>query len=408
MIKTIAEAEALLRTYIPAQRPTHYTLGTMRALLAFLGDPQETLRIVHIAGTSGKTSTAYFVRALAQAGGARTGLAVSPHMESITERVQINGVPLTDAAFLTHFNRFVLLLQKSGLRPSYFEILIAFAFWVFAHEKVDLAIIETGLGGLLDATNTVRRDDKLCVITDIGLDHTEILGETLPKIAAQKAGIIQPGNMVIVLDQPPAALDVIKKIATHKKATLRVATPATHTLPPFQRRNLGVALATYAALGLPALTPEQLRQAAAQTPPGRLEVYKIGKKTVIVDGAHNAQKLQALNQALSDRGITKTTVMCNMVAAPQAKIEAAITELLRFASRVIVPEFTIAQDFNGRSALPAADFSEQITRLGTPAQPIPNPADALTALLQSPEDTVVIAGSLYLAQTLRPLLRDLA
>jgi len=409
MIKTIADAEALLRTYIPATPPAHYTLSTMRKLLAFLGDPQEHLHIVHIAGTSGKTSTAYFIRALAQAGGTCTGLTVSPHMQSITERVQINGAPLPDAAFLAHFNAFVPLLQKSTLRPSYFESIIAFAFWVFAREKVDIAIIETGLGGLLDATNTVRRPDKLCVITDIGLDHTEILGDTIPKIAAQKAGIIQQGNTVVVQDQPADALHVITQAAASKQAAVHIAKPATNIdLPPFQQRNFGAALAAYAVLGLPELTPEQVQHAATKTPPGRLEVYTIGAKTIIVDGAHNAQKLHALHQALGARGVTKTTIMCNMVAAPQTKIDAALAELLPCATRVIVPDFVIAQDFAHRHAVPAAEFAAHIAQLDTPAHAVPHIAEALKKLLDSPEDTVVITGSLYLVQALRPLLRDFA
>src|SRR5688572_622401 len=213
MIHTLADAETALRAYIPsAPLKDRYTLDRMQALLAFLGDPQEKLRVVHIAGTSGKTSAAYFVRGLLQASGARTGLTISPHMVSLAERVQIAGAPVSDAAFVQYIHDFLPLVEKSGLQPSYFEIIIALAFWVFAHEDVDFAVIETGLGGLLDATNTVRRADKVCVITDIGLDHTDILGETIPEIAAQKAGIIQPGNIVVVQNQQSAALNVITKI----------------------------------------------------------------------------------------------------------------------------------------------------------------------------------------------------
>ena len=410
MIKTTAQAEALLRTYIPTTPlKSRYTLDRMQALLAYLGNPQEKLRVVHIAGTSGKTSTAYFIRALAQAGGVRTGLTISPHMESIAERVQINGSPLPQAAFVQHFNEFLPLLEASTLRPTYFEIVIAFAFWVFTREQVELAIIETGLGGLLDATNTVRRPDKLGVITDIGLDHTEILGETLPEIAAQKAGIIQPGNTVVALDQPAEVLAVIQQTAVRKQATLHIAQPATLVdLAPFQQRNFGAARAAYTQLGLPAPSLSQIKLAATQTPPGRLETYTVGGKTVIVDGAHNAQKLGALRQALTARHVQKTVVMCNMVSAPPAKIQAAITELVPLARRVIVPDFSIAQDFNGRKATDPTELAALITSRGTPAQAIPDLTTALTELLNSPEDMLVVTGSLYLAQAVRPLLQNLS
>lgn len=410
MIKTVDDAEQLLRSYIPKSPLRHsYKLERMRNFLDFLGNPQEELRIVHIAGTSGKTSTAYFIRALSQAAGVRTGLTVSPHMDSITERIQIDGAPIPAANFVRHFNTFLPLLKESGLQPSYFEIMIAFTFWVFVREKVDLAIIETGLGGLLDATNTVQRADKLCVITDIGLDHTEILGETIAEIAVQKAGIIQQGNTVVVLEQPAEALDVITKMAASKKAELTLARPADNfNLSPFQQRNFGAALAAYKQLGLPALTNKQLQKAALRTPPGRLEFYKIGTKTLILDGAHNAQKLQALHQALVARGVKKTSVLCNMVSAPPHKISAAINALLPFAREIIVPEFSIAQDFNNRYALPAADFARQIADTGTPAHTVSSISTALNELLASPHETIVVTGSLYLVQEVRLHLRNLS
>jgi dihydrofolate synthase/folylpolyglutamate synthase len=406
MIRTIADAEAALRAYISStSMAENYTLERMHSLLAFLGGPQESLRVVHVAGTSGKTSTSYFIRALAEAGGARTGLTVSPHMDSITERIQIGGAPLKDETFLQYLREFLPIVEKSDTQPSYFEIIIAFAYWVFAREKVDVAVVEVGLGGLLDATNTVHRADKLCIITDIGLDHTEILGETIPLIAAQKAGIIQPRNTVIVQSQSPEALDVITKIAKQKQATLHIAHAEKRAdLPPFQQRNFGAALAAYAQLTLPALTPQQLTLAAHSTPAGRLEIYKIGAKTIIVDGAHNAQKLNALHEALLARGVKKTTVVCNMVAAPQQKIDDAIEVLRKFSSRVIVPAFSIAQDFKNRFAIEPKVFAAHLAKQGITAEAQQNNRDVISILLKAPEDTVVITGSLYLAQSLR---RDL-
>src|SRR6185503_853071 len=354
--------------YSPTPLKEDYSLNRMRAFLDFLGDPQEKLRIVHVAGTSGKTSAAYFIRGLLQASGVRTGLTVSPHIVSVTERLQIDGAPVSDAAFVQYVTAFLPLVEQSGLRPSYFEIIIALAFWVFAREEIAIAVIETGLGGLLDATNTVRRADKVCVITDIGLDHTDILGETIPEIAAQKAGIIQQDNIVVVQDQSPEALDVITKTAAAKHAALHIAHAATNVqLPPFQQRNFGVALAAYAQLGDPKRTQKQIDAVALQTPPGRLEVYEAAGKTVILDGAHNAQKLQALHEALTARGVTKTAAMVNMAAAPHSKIDAALNVLREFVTHAIVPAFTIAQDFNNRYPTNPTDFATRATTVGIAA-----------------------------------------
>lgn len=405
-MNTIQEAEHALLRYVPNQPlKSRYTLTTMRALLASLGDPQETLRVVHVAGTSGKTSTAYFIRGLCQAAGLRTGLTVSPHITSVTERVQINGAPLPDDTFVTYLREFLPLVTKTDLRPTYFELLVAFAFWVFAKERVDIAVVETGLGGLLDATNTVRRPDKLCVITDIGLDHTEILGETIAEIARQKAGIIQPGNQVVVQAQTPEVMTILRHVATHQRAQLHIAHPQAHPLlPPFQQRNWGIALVAYSLLKLPPLTPLQRDAVAALTPPGRLERYHIAGKTVLLDGAHNSQKLEALAHALQARGITRTAVLANFMEAPDTKITAALQTLTTFASHVIIPEFTVAQDFYNRQALPAANLAARLRALGVTCTPEPNVRRALAALLARPEQTVVITGSLYLVAALRPYL----
>lgn len=408
-ISTIAEATRVLRTMAPKNLPGHYTLDTVQALLNFLGNPQERFRTIHIAGTSGKTSTAYFTRSLLQASGTRTGLTVSPHMVSVTERVQINGAPLPDAQFLAHLNQFLPLVVKSGLHPTYFEALVVFAYWVFAKERVDYAVIETGLGGLLDGTNTINRPDKVCIITDVGLDHTEFLGNTITKIAQQKAGIIHPVNHVIMLRQPAKVMDVVRNQATAQHATLQIAPLANiKSLPPYQRRNWSVALAAYNYVAkrdnLPALTTAAQQAAAQHFAPGRMEILQLGGKTIILDGAHNPQKLRALRGALRARGITQTTVLANVVKSPQNKITNALKVIQTFASSIIVPEFDVGQDFYGRRSLAAADFARQAQNAGIAAVTHKDLAQAIGTLLTQPEQTVVITGSLYLVSAAREIL----
>ena len=404
LIKTMPEAHDALRAFVPKDGlGAHYTLDTMRTLLSLLGNPQEKLRVIHVAGTSGKTSTAYFIRDLLQAAGKRTGLTVSPHIVSVAERVQVGGHLLNDASFIAYLNQFLPLIKKSGLAPSYFETILGFAYWVFVQEHVEYAVVETGLGGLLDATNTVRRADKLCVITDIGLDHTELLGDTLTKIAAHKAGIIQPGNLAVTLPQASTIIDVITARVTTQHATLHVAELAsTPDLPPYQQRNWSLALAAYHALGLPPIAP-----IAFAPPPGRMEIFRRGGKTIILDGAHNAQKLQALHAALAVRGVQKTAVMANLVAAPPLKITQALDVLAGFASWLIVPEFAVGQDFYNRASLSADDFAAQAKSAGI-AHVVSqkNIAVALEDLLACPEETLVITGSLYLIAVVRPLLTN--
>ena len=172
-IRTIEEAEAALLPYVPLVAQLTGKATTLERaiipLMALAGNPQDRLKTVHIAGTSGKTSTSYYIAALLGAAGKTVGLTVSPHVDSITERIQINGQPLPDAEFCQELETFLDIVKQAPQPPSYFELLYAFALWVFGRRHVDYAVIETGMGGLYDATNVATRADKVCVITDIGL-----------------------------------------------------------------------------------------------------------------------------------------------------------------------------------------------------------------------------------------------
>lgn len=385
-----------------------YQLDRMRQMLVVLDNPQDSFRSIHIAGTSGKTSTSYFIRALLEQAGQRTGLTVSPHIVAVNERVQIAGQPLPESVFLDYFNRFQPIIEASGLRPTYFESLVAFAYWVFAEEKVDYAVVETGFGGLLDGTNTIRRADKVCVLTNIGLDHTHILGDTVEKIAYQKAGIIQANNYVLARAQQESIMTVFRQAAAVKHATMREITDITapSLLPEFQRQNFAMAQAAYEYLrqrdGLLELRPEQLEQAAQQTPPGRGEVYYIGDKTVLLDGAHNPQKLEKFLDSLEQQGYTSGAVLASIIEAPDSKLDGCITQLQRFATHWIVPEFRVGQDVMNRHSFAADDVIEHAP--GMSIEKIPALDKAFEALMKRPEPTLLITGSLYLVSLLRPKL----
>src|SRR5690349_16238782 len=153
----LAEAEKALEAFLPSRLPRPaYTLDHILQFMDFIGNPQELPQVIHVAGTSGKTSTAYYAAALLKGAHKRAGILVLPHVMSITERVQIDLKPLDDAVFCSELAVFLSLIDKSGLKLSYAEILYAFAYWEFARQKVEYVVVETGLGGLLDATNVVE------------------------------------------------------------------------------------------------------------------------------------------------------------------------------------------------------------------------------------------------------------
>ncbi len=401
-----------LYEYVPqtVSMKENYSLDRISQFLARIYSPQDKVRVIHVAGTSGKTSTAYFIRSLLQQAGQTTGLTISPHITSITERVQVGGVPLADTDFLADLERFLGIVRRAGVPLTYFEVLVAFAYWVFAERGVDYAVVETGLGGLLDGTNTVRRADKLCVITDLGLDHTEVLGSTIEEIAWQKAGIIQPRNQVFLLGQSPAAVRVVVEQAKRQAAPVRLVTPdyddrIAIDLPLFQRRNWALARAVcdyLTAQGeLRVVGDDDLRRAAAEQPPGRFEFYELNGKTLVLDGAHNSQKLVALREALVAIGVSSAAVLASFVTAPDRKIDSALAELRPLTTHLIVTSFTVVQDLAKQSP-PAEAVAARARHAGFGSVDVREDLDdAFAALLRRPEQVLLVTGSLYLVSQVR-------
>lgn len=221
MIDSFAKAKKYLFDHIPTASPQKFPgeLGLKRTkyLLQLIGNPQEKIKIIHVAGTSGKGSVCFYISRLLQTSGFKVGLHISPHLVDVRERCQINNKLIDEKTFYQSLNKIVpyvdqVTKSKYG-KPTYFEILVALVFSIFSQRKVDYAVIETGLGGLLDGTNVVSRKDKLCVLTKIGFDHMTILGNTLTQIARQKAGIIQKNNQVISINQQTSVKKVIEKKA---------------------------------------------------------------------------------------------------------------------------------------------------------------------------------------------------
>jgi dihydrofolate synthase/folylpolyglutamate synthase len=420
MIGSFKEANTVLARYVPSARKFRaaYTLDTMLALMQALGDPQNSYHVIHVAGTSGKTSTAYYTAALLNQTGKRVGLTVSPHIDEINERVQIDLVPLAEADFCAELDIFLAIVNKLSIEPSYFELLVAFAFWEFARRKVDYAVIEVGLGGLLDGTNVISRPDKVCVLTDIGLDHTNVLGNTLSEIAAQKAGIMHPGNVAFSYVQSDEVMEVFRTCAQEQQTTLHEVTLAAQDklpggLPLFQQRNWWLAKQVTDFVlqrdQLPILSPSQLEKASAVYIPARMEIITHQQATIILDGAHNQQKMQTLVASLQNHYPgQKFAVLLALVRGKDLKVEAVLKEILPITSHLILTSFTTQQDLRKYATDPSVVLQKCRELAFDAVEVITSPTRAYHALLERPEKVKLVTGSFYLLNHVRPLVKELA
>lgn len=298
----------------------HPGLATMTAFLDFLGNPHRRFRSVHVAGTNGKGSVSHMLASVLAAHGYRTGLYTSPHLADFRERVRIGKEPVPKAAVVDFFRRCESFMEAH--HPSFFEITTALAFDYFAREQVDIAVIETGLGGRLDSTNLI--EPLLSVITSIGYDHCDLLGHTLPEIAAEKAGIIKPGISAVVGPVDVSCRPVFRERAASCGASLYFAEDEAGGIPDplwpdpsemdlsgeYQRLNLLTVRTALRVLGtegkLPGFVPDPVRirpalcEAAARTGlRGRWDRLR-SRPDVYGDIAHNESGLRLVFKQLSD------------------------------------------------------------------------------------------------------------
>jgi dihydrofolate synthase / folylpolyglutamate synthase len=309
------------------------SLGRIRALTELLGDPQHAYPVIHLTGTNGKGSTAAMIESLLRADGLRTGRFTSPHVVSVTERITIDGEPISDERFdelWLEIKPYVALVDQQmidGVSMTFFEIITAMAFAAFADAPVDVAVVEVGLGGAWDATNVADAD--VAVVTPIDLDHTHLLGKTITEITQEKAGIIKPGAHAILAGQSVEAAEILlarcadvgalpqregvdfgvidRKLAVSGQL-IRLSGadgPVDDIFLPLygahQAANAGQALAAVEAfLGLKALNPDVIREGFAQVHfPGRLELVR-RSPAVVLDAAHNPHGARAASAAITE------------------------------------------------------------------------------------------------------------
>jgi dihydrofolate synthase / folylpolyglutamate synthase len=395
-------------------------LGLRRTagLLRRLEYPEHAYRIVHVAGTKGKGSTCATVASIARGGGLTTGLYVTPHLHSFRERFLIDGEPLSEVEFAAVADLVApadLLVQAEEPEigePTAFEIATAMALLAFQRASVDLAVVEVGLGGRLDATNVVTPD--VAAISTISYDHTAILGKTLEAIAFEKGGIIKPGKPVVVGPQPAEALAELRRIASERSAPLFLAgrdwqteangTGATLSGPwgdwrdvqlalagPHQIENAGVALMALWLLDAALLADEGrvCEALAAVRWPGRFERIATAPD-IYVDGAHNVNSIERLAATVGQRtGAGKLHVILGIGR------DKDIAGMLR-ALTPLDPQITATASHNPRAATP-----EQIASAALEAELFvttsPSVAAALDAVRASaaPTDTILVTGSLH-------------
>jgi dihydrofolate synthase/folylpolyglutamate synthase len=414
-------------------------LGRTRALLRELGDPHLGIRGALVAGTNGKGSVLALAAAAVRAAGLRAGETPKPHLVTYRERMQIAGRPVDPATFAALTEEAIAAADRVARRlgdPTEFELLTAMVFRWFARERVDLALVEVGLGGRLDATHAW--DGGVAAITNVDLDHMDRLGPTIVAIAREKAAIIERGDLAVT-GATGDALEVVRRRAARLDVPLTVVAPAPlldvgrdgievelrrlgRTFVGLRGRhqaaNVAVAdvlLDALAAAGIASVRDEDRRRGYAEARwPGRLELLDVGGREVLLDGAHNPAGAATLAAALDDLVPYLRPGPLTLVTASMADKDVDGVVRAVAASRALAGARVVATSLDVPRALPAQDLANAWRRL-SPELAVsaePDPERAIDGAIGAASGPVVVAGSLYLVGLARarlvddPLLRD--
>ena len=405
-------------------------LETVGNLLGKLGNPQDGLKYIHIAGTNGKGSTSSYVSYALQEAGYRVGFFSSPYLERFNERIQINGVDIPDdvLARLTDMTKEAIdeMLEEGMNHPTSFEIITAIMFLYFQETQPDYVVLEVGLGGRLDSTNIIK-DSIVSVITTLAIDHVEQLGDTLGKIAYQKAGIIKENGLVVSYPQKDEATQVIKEVSDEMNAELyfdtledievvdenefgsvfnlefkgeKLENIEIGLIGQYQVYNASLAITTLLVLrekGLINISDEELLAGIKKTKwKGRLEVLK-RNPTFLIDGAHNEQGVDHLKTALElfnyDRLILGIAVL------KDKDVDHIVNTMMSIADEVVVTEVEDPRK------TPVAELAAKAEKYGKPVYMEKDIEDAVIKAesIANENDMIVFGGSLYLVGTVRTL-----
>ncbi len=419
--KTNYETEKVLRYNV-----TTFSLDRMQKLLSLLGNPHKKLRTIHIAGTKGKGSTATMLAKMLEANGYKIGLYTSPHVLHLHERIAVNSEMITEHEMLDLLNRIYTPVEKLSKTdpPTFFEIMTAMAFMYFVDKTVDIAVIETGLGGRLDSTNVIMPD--IIGITSISIDHQQQLGQTIDCITREKAGIFKAGVPVVTVQQEPAAINVLKSCAlavnaplsitggdidfSHRFETTREHGPHTriclttptskfeHLKVPLhgkhQAINCGLALAMLdklKSLGYKIDNDKATEGLAKVSLPGRMEMICEDPR-VLIDAAHNAASIRALIHAIG-QNIPYDSMIVIFGCNCDKDIRGMLEELQYGADKVI---FTRSNSVKAASPFDLAEMYAEICGKMCQSAASLGQALRLAASAVSKEDLICITGSFYL------------
>ena len=405
----------------PGAAPKRMDLVGIGALTEALDHPERQWKSVHVAGTNGKGSTAAMIAAIVRESGYRVGLYTSPHLVSLRERIQVDGAPISEAEFADLVERARPAIE--GIRPrkegmgTFFDVLTALSFVYFKECRIDLAVVECGLGGRLDSTNVIH--PLVCAITPIGLDHTDRLGETVAEIAGEKAGIVKNGACTITAAQTRQASEVIREACRLRSSPLvEVGVDVRYarkeeaagrqvidietaggmyedvTLPlsgAYQAGNAAMAVAVAEALvegGLEITRRGVRRGLSTVRLPGRMQVLQ-DRPWVVLDGAHNVLAAENLTESLR-RVFPARRVIVVLSAHLDKAVESLCSVIARYADEVFVPERRVMRN---RQADPG-EVAEALRSRGTPARTAPSVAAAIAESMRRAqrEDLVLVTG----------------
>lgn len=407
----------------------NYDLRRVEDLLQRLANPHLKARTVHIAGTKGKGSVAAMIASALCAAHHKTGLFTSPHLHTLRERIAVDGEPISEQALISAIDELRPQVEAVNHDGTYgqlttFEVMTAAAFLYFRNRRVDFQVLEVGLGGRLDATNVVN--PEICVITPISLDHVAILGDTVAKIAAEKAGIIKPGCVVVSSPQQPEAAEVIRGACrkkgvmlitigndiTWQKGTadlsgqsLRVNGSSSRyelTIPllgAHQLENAATAIAVLEVLNIPM---ESIIAGLAQVKwPGRLEVLQ-QKPLFVVDGAHNIDSARRLREAI-DQYFDFDHLILIIGVLSDKDIAGIANELMPISDRVIV-----TRSRHPRSAEPA-ELANKLEKWGVKTEVAQDVVTAVTQakIIAREKDLICATGSLFVVAEAREHIKGL-
>lgn len=425
---TFQAAEAYLLGLINenASRRMPNRLDRIRAFLAALGDPQNRYPTLHVAGTSGKGSTSTMLAAALHASGKRTGLHTKPHLTSVTERARIDGVAIPEAAFgeiVGELREAADAIAGEHGRATYYEMLLALAFVWFAREHVDVAVIEAGVGGRLDGTNVLR--PRVAIVTNVALDHTEILGDTVEEIARDKGGIAKAGIPLLTGARDPAARAELEAAARAAGAPFHALDDEVHIEPrsgerygqsfavetpedrydvslpllgEFQQQNAALAIRALELSGDLRPSREAIESGLARAMiPGRMEYFP-SHPGVVFDIAHNPDKAQSLARALAQTFPGRRFTFVMAIGESKDAVE-VIRPFVGLRSGFVFTSFTAA----GRHAIRPQRLASIAEGLGAWGKAIADPVEAFTVARRAAtaDDVIVVTGSTFVVADVR-------